>query len=138
MENEPVGPSHILRRPRKALSQVAKGIAKERQMRSDHFGDRELFGEPAWDILLHIFQGHCDAQDVPIQSIALCSGLPMTSALRWLELLERKELVFAYHKEDGETAKAGQIYLRLSSKGYQAMAQYVARIAQSRQASSRS
>ncbi|WP_152553516.1 hypothetical protein [Erythrobacter longus] len=98
-------------------------------MRSEHLVIPELFGEPAWDILLHIFYGQSEGREIKIQSIAMSCRLQITSVLRWLEVLERRRLIFAYRKEDSETLKPGQVCLRLSSQGYEAMAQYLERFA---------
>ena len=58
---------------------------------------------------------------------ALATGLPATASLRWLEVLEKKGLVFAYREEN----EIGQIYVRLSSKGLQDMTRYLDHIAHS-------
>ncbi|MEM1052239.1 MAG: hypothetical protein AAGI28_09110 [Pseudomonadota bacterium] len=60
-----------------------------------------------------------------IDSVSLAVGLPATSALRWLEVLEGKGLVFAY-RDEGD---ADQIFLRLSKRGLSEMAEYLDRIA---------
>jgi len=78
--------------------QVARRLFKERRLRSEHFSDSELFGEPARDILLHLFLGVSTDRGVSIESVPIASGLSMTSTLRWLEVLESKGLVFAYRE----------------------------------------
>ena len=110
---------------RESRSQAATRIFEERRVRADHFADADLFGEPAWDILLYLFQGHSHGRGVKIETISIMLGMPATSALRWLEVLERKELVFAYRDE----TNVRQIFLRLSSKGFLQMAQYLDNVA---------
>lgn len=117
----PLGPQA----QRESRTQAAKRIFEERRMRSHHFTDRDLFGEPAWDILLQLFQGHSNGRGVKIEAVTMTSGLAMTSALRLLEVLERKGLIFAYRGEENPR----QIYLRLSSRGLLEMAQYLDRVA---------
>jgi DNA-binding MarR family transcriptional regulator len=106
-------------------AQAATRLYRERQFRSEYFFDSNVFGEPAWDILLHLYQGHSYDRDIKIKSVALATGLPATSSLRWLELLEKKGLVFAYRNE----SEIADIYLRLSPKGLDAMARYLDRVA---------
>lgn len=110
---------------RETRSQVAARIYSERRMRSEHFHHHNLFREPAWDILLHLYQGHLRGRGMKIDSVSLAVGLPATSALRWLEVLEGKGLVFAY-RDEGD---ADQIFLRLSKRGLSEMAEYLDRIA---------
>jgi hypothetical protein len=105
--------------------QVAKRIFQERRMRSDYFGDSDLFREPAWDILLHLFLGQANDRGVQLESVPIASGLPASSALRWLEVLESKGLVFAYRDDDS----SGQVFLRLSAKGHLEMTRYLNRVA---------
>ena len=94
--------------------QTATRLFDERRVRSQHFADSELFLEPAWDILLYLFQVQSKGEAAKIEGVSLASGLPTTSALRWFEMLESKKLVFAYKQEEEERE---QIYLRLSPKG---------------------
>lgn len=110
---------------RESRSETAQRILRNRRMRSEHFTDSDLFGEPAWDVLLHLFQGHSNGRGLKIEIVTIASGLPTTSALRLFEVLEGKGLVFAYRDEDN----AKQIYLRLSSRGLLEMGQYMDRIA---------
>lgn len=107
--------------------QTANRVAAERRVRVEHFLDRDLFGEPAWDVLLYLFQCQSSGKGAKIEGAALAAGLPVTSALRLLESLEGKGLAFAYREEE---ANARKVYLRLSSKGYQNMAHYLDRVAQ--------
>lgn len=118
---KPLGPQA----QRESRTQAAKRIFEERRMRSQHFTDRDLFGEPAWDILLQLFLGHSNRRGVKIEDVTITSGLTMTSALRLLEFLEHKGLIFAYRGEENTR----QIYLRLSSRGLLEMAQYLDRVA---------
>lgn len=112
---------------REKRSKTATRLFRERRFRTEYFSDSDVFGEPAWDILLHLFQGHAYGRSIKIESIALATGLPATASLRWLEVLEKKGLVFAYREEN----EIGQIYVRLSSKGLQDMTRYLDHIAHS-------
>jgi len=109
---------------RESRLQTATRLSDERRKRSQHFADSELFLEPAWDILLYLFQVQSKGEEAKIEGVALASGLSTTSALRWFEMLESKKLVFAYKQQEEDRE---QIYLRLSPKGLIEMAAYLDR-----------
>lgn len=104
----------VPRSTREDRLETAKRMFDERRVRSQHFADSELFLEPAWDILLYLFQVQSKGEEAKIEGVSLASGLSTTSALRWFEMLESKKLVFAYKQQ---TQEREQIYLRLSPKG---------------------
>ena len=47
----------------------------------------ELFADPAWDILLHLYSSHLAQQRETITGIISLSGLPATTGLRWVHKL---------------------------------------------------
>ena len=63
-----------------------------RRKRGDFLPER-LFGEPAWDILLHLFVQESRQQSISITSACDASGASVSSALRWITLLEQDGLV---------------------------------------------
>lgn len=65
---------------------------KGRTNRDQVFGG-DLFGEPAWDMLLDLYANHRLGRPVTIGDLCVASRAPMSTALRWLTLLERKGLV---------------------------------------------
>lgn len=48
---------------------------------------------PAWDIMLDLFQSEVKGRSVSVSSAAIGATCPPTTALRWLEVLEERELV---------------------------------------------
>lgn len=66
---------------------------KGRTNRNQVFGDA-LFGEPAWDMLLDLYANYRLNRPVTIGDLCVASRAPMSTALRWLTLLERKGLVY--------------------------------------------
>lgn len=97
-----------------------------------HFADRELrksyindafFGEPAWDMLLYLFIKSCASKRVYKTAVTSASGVPHSTALRYLELLERDELL---RVEPAEGDKRVQL-VSLTQKGSSAMADYLSR-----------
>jgi hypothetical protein len=74
------------------LYALAKEELRNRQDREIHF-DVSLFGEPAWDILLDLFAHKVEGKLVSVSSVSIASGVPNTTALRWIGLLEQRSLV---------------------------------------------
>lgn len=73
-------------------------IYKSRQRRSRHLPS-ELFGEPAWDILLDLFAARLQKKQISVTSACTASGVPLTTALRWLRVLEDSQLIERFDSE---------------------------------------
>ena len=75
---------------------LVRRIIRQRQLRARFF-DRELFADPAWDILLDLSAARAEHTRVSVTSLCIASGVPPTTALRWIGqmsavgLLERVE-----------------------------------------------
>lgn len=63
-----------------------------RRMRDKVFG-AEMFGEPAWDMLLYLYAAHLRGDLVATNSLARASAVPATTALRWIAQLEAAGLI---------------------------------------------
>lgn len=88
-EFHPSRPAPKLSTDDAVLKTLAKRIHQSRQKRN-RLLPAELMGEPAWDILLDLFAA---SNHVSVKHIALTSGVPVTTALRWLALLESHDLL---------------------------------------------
>ena len=71
----------------------AQKASRRRLLRRQLVGVPELFGEPAWDMLIDLFIHEAQARPVSTSSLCIASGLPMSSALRLLQRLCDKGLV---------------------------------------------
>jgi DNA-binding MarR family transcriptional regulator len=71
------------------LGQLAREIVRSRRRRARVFGQTGLFGEPAWDILLGLYVAAEAQQRLNVSAVCELSGVPQSTALRWLEKLER-------------------------------------------------
>lgn len=71
---------------------IAREMLAARRMRAEVF-DADLFGEPAWDILLELFVAGEEGTPVALSSAGIGSMVPPTTALRWLRLLEERGIV---------------------------------------------
>lgn len=74
------------------LSRLALEEYQERRRRSKYF-DVDLFGEPAWDMLLDLFVAWAVERRLSVTALCYGSGSSQTTALRWLGVLESKGLV---------------------------------------------
>ena len=82
-------PQHVARNP---LAAVVEDEYLARRSRDSAFG-HELFGEPAWDMLLYLYAAHLRGDFVTTSSLARASAVPPTTALRWMAQLEQARLV---------------------------------------------
>ena len=103
--------------PSEALLATARAIYRSRRQRARAFQDADLFGEPAWDILLDLFIAEGEAKPLSITAACIGSGVPSSTALRWLVLLEQRELV----ERRADPRDARRVFLRLTARGRAAM-----------------
>jgi len=99
---------------------VAQDIYRERQRRREFF-DGDLFGEPAWDILLDLYICEKKGERVSITAACLGAGVPETTALRWLKQLEKGGLLL----READRRDARRSFIRLSELGYAKMTAYL-------------
>lgn len=71
----------------------AQRVSRRRLLRRQLVGADDLFGEPAWDMLIDLFIHEAAAKSVSTSSLCIASGLPMSSALRLLQRLCDADLV---------------------------------------------
>lgn len=69
----------------------AESLVRERSRRRDYL-DGDLLGEPAWDMLLLLFVAGVERRWMTQSSLAAFSGVPATTALRWLSVLTERGL----------------------------------------------
>ena len=93
-----------------AVVELARNMYALRRRRDSIFGG-ELFSEPAWDILLHLFVAGAEGRVVSV--LAACDGAaaPQTTALRKLRQLEDARLIV----RAGDPTDARRAYVRLSA-----------------------
>jgi len=74
-------------------AEKAEAIHQARRARAAVFGRPDLFGEPAWDLLLELFAAHHKGRQVSISSACIAAAVPATTALRWIDRLEHLGLL---------------------------------------------
>ena len=90
----------------------------------EKFVDHQLLGEPAWDLLLDLYIQHARGHRVSVSSVCVAAAVPVTTALRWLDALEKRGLVD--RARDG--ADARRVFVMLSRDGAKAMEAYLAHL----------
>lgn len=74
----------------------------ENRARRPQFFNSVIFGEPAWDMLLALYVTDQSGARHTVTGLMYLSGVPPTTALRWLDLLAREQLVTRRaHPTDG-------------------------------------
>ncbi len=102
---------------------LVRSILRQRQLRGRFF-DPSLFGDPAWDILLDLTAARAEHARVSVSSLCIASGVPPTTALRWIGqmvdagLLERQE----------DVTDRRRAFIALSDSAADAMARYFAEL----------
>jgi len=81
-------PLDPMRRRRDALREL-KSIRRDR---STYFPD-ELFSDPCWEMLLDLYDARLGAEEVTVTSLGAASGVPLTTALRRMEALQKHGLI---------------------------------------------
>ncbi|MEE4450009.1 winged helix DNA-binding protein [Novosphingobium resinovorum] len=102
--------------------ELARQTYDDRRRRTKIFRSEELFGEPAWDILLDLFIAAKERRRVSVTSACIGSAVPSTTALRWIAILEKQGLLM----READPGDARRVYVKLSARGYAAMLEYFA------------
>lgn len=76
---------------RALLDRAAQDYGNRRARR--RYFPAELFGEPAWDLLLDLFQARLDGKQISVTSACIGADVPLSTALRWIGVLEGEGLV---------------------------------------------
>lgn len=113
------------RRTETAL-EAAKRALHDRRLRTSFLGLKEIFGEPAWDLLLDLFIRQAEYDASTCESALTTSNLHLTTLIRWLKVLEHNGLI----KSRPDPADSGRIHVNLTPAGYEGMLRYLESIAQ--------
>lgn len=123
-ETYPLGRKDPARRHENAYQAAIRSL-NNRRARSRHFDTSDLFGEPAWDILLDLYVHQFKNHDVSVKAASIGSGAPASTALRWLKILEKRGLIFS----DLDPSDHRRRFVRLTPSGYESMTRYLDDIA---------
>lgn len=102
---------------------LVRRIIRQRQLRARFF-DGELFADPAWDMLLDLTAARVEHTRVSVTSLCFASGVPPTTALRWIAQMKDAGLM---ERVEDETDKR-RAFITLTDKAADAMAQFFAEL----------
>jgi len=105
---------------------LVRRIIRQRQLRAKFF-DPELFADPAWDMLLDLAAARVEHTRVSVTSLCIASGVPPTTALRWIGQMTEAGLLQRVEDE----ADRRRVFITLSDGAAEAMARYFAELGRS-------
>ena len=105
---------------------LVRRIIRQRKLRGKFF-DPALFADPAWDMLLDLTAARAEHLRVSVTSLCIASGVPPTTALRWIGQLTEAGLV---ERVEDETDRR-RAFIALTDKAAEGMARFFAEIASS-------
>jgi hypothetical protein len=102
---------------------LVRRIVRQRQLRARFF-DGDLFGDPAWDMLLDLTAARAEHSRVSVTSLCIASGVPPTTALRWIAQMTEAGL---FQRVEDETDRR-RAFIALTDRAADAMARYFAEL----------
>lgn len=116
----------LVRAPRPAMPdpRLVRRIIRHRQARA-RFLPGDLFADPAWDMLLDLTAAREEHTRVSVTSLCIASGVPPTTALRWIGQMTEAGLL---QRLEDETDRR-RAFITLTEKAVDAIARYFAEIA---------
>jgi len=124
-DGKEVSSENLVRAARPSLPdpRLVRRIIRQRQLRARFF-DAELFGDPAWDIMLDLTAARVEHLRVSVTSLCIASGVPPTTALWWISQMTETGLLERVEDE----ADRRRAFIALSDKAADAMARYFAEL----------
>lgn len=108
---------------RDTLLSRARIVLSARRLR-ERFFNKDMFGEPAWDILLMLYASEQTSGRLTMSRLAEWVDAPLTTVLRWVKTLEEEGLVERQpHPTDRRTT-----FIVLLEKGRTALDSYLGMI----------
>lgn len=100
---------------------LLKSISKIRASRTTYF-PASLFSDAAWDILLYLKQAELEQRRVVVTDACLASGVPSSTALRWLKLMLEQEVII----RKADKLDARRVYVELHPQASKSMSDLMA------------
>lgn len=106
------------------LAEVAAQLYEERRLRDLCFREVDIFGEPAWDILLDVAFAEAKGEMLSVSKVCIGSCVPVSTAMRWINILQSRNLVYKV----GDTGDPLETYVRLTEQGHENTKRYLASV----------
>lgn len=101
--------------------QAAERAYRNRRSRKDFIGTADLFGEPAWDLLLDLFIRQTKAEQVTVKTAFMHSDASLKTVVRLLKVMEHSGLIAVTIDPDDDTRQL----INLNPTGYEGMLRYL-------------
>lgn len=101
-------------------AKAVRNYLRARRLR-DRFIAEDLFGEPAWDMLLDLYASYLEGKVITTSSACMASGVPSTSALRWLNRLIQLGLVERF----ADLSDGRRVNVQLTPEGRKAIGSWI-------------
>ena len=98
---------------------TVRQVIRARRLRGRFF-DETLFADPAWDMLLDLFQAELAQHRVPVSSLCIAAAVPATTALRWIKSMTDCGLFL--RRPDPHDGR--RVFIELSADASRAMRRY--------------
>jgi DNA-binding MarR family transcriptional regulator len=92
-------------------ARALRDIIRARRLR-DRFFDRDLFADPAWDILLDLKAAGIEGRRVSVSSLCIAAAVPPTTALRWITAMTESGMLI--REQDPDDAR--RVFILLSDE----------------------
>jgi len=102
------------------LTEFACRIYEARRVRT-RFLSVSMLGEPVWDMLLALYCFTARGRRMSVSSLCFASGVPSTTALRWVGVMEERDLI----KRSKDARDGRRTYLVLTEQGTRIMRDYL-------------
>lgn len=104
---------------------LVRRMISKRHSREQFFDD-PIFADPAWDMLLDLTAARAEHLRVSVTSLCIASGVPVSTALRWIGQLIKAGL---FQRIDDDTDRR-RTFIELTDKAASAIARYFASLDQ--------
>ena len=98
---------------------LARRMYLTRRQRENFFSS-DLFGEPAWDILIDLYIATKENTKISTTSACIGANVPPTTGLRWLQVLEGHGLI----ERECDINDQRRTFVKLSKSGCDAMSKF--------------
>ncbi|MCM8557278.1 hypothetical protein [Sphingomicrobium sediminis] len=103
--------------------ETVRSMIRARRLREDYF-DKELFHDPAWDMMLDLLAAEIAQHRVPVSSLCMAAAVPPTTALRWMKtMVDRNIFLRRADPHDGR-----RVFVELSRDASHALRRYFAKL----------
>lgn len=107
--------------------ETVRSIIQARRLRYQFFAD-ELFADPAWDMLLDLFEAELAQHRVSTSSLCAASAVPATTALRWISTMTNAGLF----RRRPDPHDGRRVFIELSPEASDAMRGYFNKLGKAR------